>query len=66
MRPGKPPAMVGRTAIGTAVSVNLNLKLHPENVFNVMAEDVILRFDNVIFEYAEKKPVLNEVCFWCA
>ncbi|MEK7212858.1 MAG: ATP-binding cassette domain-containing protein [Patescibacteria group bacterium] len=28
-----------------------------------MAEDVILRFDNVIFEYAEKKPVLNEVCF---
>ncbi|HLC70015.1 MAG TPA: ATP-binding cassette domain-containing protein [Patescibacteria group bacterium] len=28
-----------------------------------MAEDVILRFDNVLFEYAERKPVLDEVSF---
>ncbi len=28
-----------------------------------MAEDVILRFDNVKFEYVEKKPVLDEACF---
>ncbi len=28
-----------------------------------MQEDVILRFDNVTFEYAENKPVLDEVCF---
>ncbi|HBU06557.1 MAG TPA: hypothetical protein DEB09_00565 [Candidatus Magasanikbacteria bacterium] len=28
-----------------------------------MAEEVILRFDNVTFEYLEKKPVLDEVCF---
>ncbi|MFZ2190312.1 MAG: ATP-binding cassette domain-containing protein [Candidatus Magasanikiibacteriota bacterium] len=28
-----------------------------------MAEEVILRFDNVTFEYVEKKPVLDEVCF---
>ncbi|PIT88231.1 MAG: hypothetical protein COU29_03115 [Candidatus Magasanikbacteria bacterium CG10_big_fil_rev_8_21_14_0_10_36_32] len=28
-----------------------------------MAEGVILRFDNVTFEYAEKKPVLDEVGF---
>lgn len=28
-----------------------------------MAEDVLLRFDNVTFEYAEKKPVLDEVSF---
>lgn len=28
-----------------------------------MAEEVILRFDNVTFEYAEKKPVLDEVSF---
>lgn len=28
-----------------------------------MAEDIILRFDNVLFEYAEKKPVLDEVSF---
>ncbi len=28
-----------------------------------MAEDVILRVDNVTFEYVEKKPVLDEVCF---
>jgi len=28
-----------------------------------MAEDVILRFDNVTFEYEERKPVLDEVCF---
>ncbi|MDO8509940.1 MAG: ATP-binding cassette domain-containing protein, partial [bacterium] len=28
-----------------------------------MAEEVILRFDNVLFEYAERKPVLDEVSF---
>lgn len=28
-----------------------------------MAENVILRFDNVTFEYEEKKPVLDGVCF---
>jgi len=28
-----------------------------------MAENVILRFDNVTFEYEEKKPVLDEACF---
>jgi len=28
-----------------------------------MAEEVILRFDNVCFEYAERKPVLDEVSF---
>jgi ATP-binding cassette subfamily F protein 3 len=28
-----------------------------------MAENVILRFDNVMFEYEEKKPLLDEVCF---
>lgn len=28
-----------------------------------MAEEVILRFDNVTFEYVERKPVLDEVCF---
>ena len=28
-----------------------------------MAEEVILRFDNVTFEYEERKPVLNEVSF---
>ncbi len=28
-----------------------------------MAEEVILRFDNVVFEYIEKKPILDEVCF---
>ncbi|MFA6426877.1 MAG: ATP-binding cassette domain-containing protein [Candidatus Magasanikbacteria bacterium] len=28
-----------------------------------MNEEVILRFDNVTFEYADKKPVLDEVCF---
>src|SRR3989339_1299199 len=28
-----------------------------------MAEEVILRFDNVTFEYVEKKPILDEVCF---
>ncbi len=28
-----------------------------------MAEEVILRFDNVVFEYTEKKPILDEVCF---
>jgi len=28
-----------------------------------MAEEVILRFDNLTFGYAEKKPVLDEVCF---
>jgi len=28
-----------------------------------MQEDVILRFDNVTFEYAENKPVLDEVSF---
>jgi len=28
-----------------------------------MAEEVILRFDNVCFEYAERKPVLEEVSF---
>lgn len=28
-----------------------------------MAEEVILRFDNVSFEYANKKPVLDEVSF---
>jgi len=28
-----------------------------------MQEDVILRFDNVTFEYSENKPVLDEVCF---
>ena len=28
-----------------------------------MAEEIILRFDNVVFEYAEKKPVLDEVSF---
>jgi len=28
-----------------------------------MAEDVILRVDNVTFEYVEKRPVLDEVCF---
>jgi len=28
-----------------------------------MAEDIILRFDNVKFEYVEKKPVLDEACF---
>lgn len=28
-----------------------------------MPENVILRFDNVTFEYEEKKPVLDEVCF---
>ncbi len=31
--------------------------------YHSMAEDVILRFDNVTFEYAEKKPVLDEVSF---
>ena len=29
----------------------------------IMAEEVILRFDNVCFEYAERKPVLDEVSF---
>ncbi|MFA5127636.1 MAG: ABC-F family ATP-binding cassette domain-containing protein [Patescibacteria group bacterium] len=28
-----------------------------------MSENVIARFDNVTFEYQEKKPVLDEVCF---
>jgi len=28
-----------------------------------MAEDVILRFDEVVFEYVERKPVLDEACF---
>ncbi|MEK7644238.1 MAG: ATP-binding cassette domain-containing protein [Patescibacteria group bacterium] len=28
-----------------------------------MAEQVILRFDNVVFEYTDKKPVLDEVSF---
>jgi len=28
-----------------------------------MAEDIILRFENVTFEYAENKPVLDEVSF---
>ncbi len=28
-----------------------------------MSENVILRFDNVLFEYSEKKPVLDEVSF---
>lgn len=28
-----------------------------------MSEEVILRFDNVIFQYGEKKPILDEVCF---
>jgi ATP-binding cassette, subfamily F, member 3 len=28
-----------------------------------MSENVILRFDNVKFEYSEKKPILDEVCF---
>lgn len=28
-----------------------------------MAEEVILRFDNVDFEYIEKKPILDEACF---
>jgi len=28
-----------------------------------MAEEVILRFENVLFEYVEKKPVLDEVSF---
>jgi ATPase subunit of ABC transporter with duplicated ATPase domains len=29
----------------------------------IMSENVILRFDNVTFEYEERKPVLDEVCF---
>ncbi len=28
-----------------------------------MAEEVILRFDNVTYEYAERKPILEEACF---
>ena len=28
-----------------------------------MAEEVILRFDNVMFEYAKRKPILDEVSF---
>ena len=28
-----------------------------------MAEEVILRFDNVDFEYMEKKPILDSACF---
>jgi ATP-binding cassette subfamily F protein 3 len=28
-----------------------------------MAEDIILRFDNVTFGYTENKPLLDEVCF---
>jgi len=28
-----------------------------------MAENVILRFNDVMFEYEQKKPVLDEVCF---
>jgi len=28
-----------------------------------MAEEVVLRFDNVVFEYKEKKPILDEACF---
>ncbi|MFA6428504.1 MAG: ATP-binding cassette domain-containing protein [Candidatus Buchananbacteria bacterium] len=28
-----------------------------------MAEEVILRFDNVEFEYQEKKPILSSACF---
>ncbi|MEI6378806.1 MAG: ATP-binding cassette domain-containing protein [Candidatus Falkowbacteria bacterium] len=28
-----------------------------------MAEEVILRFDNVDFEYQEKKPILDSACF---
>jgi len=28
-----------------------------------MADNVILRFDNVVFQYDEKKPLLAEVCF---
>jgi ATPase subunit of ABC transporter with duplicated ATPase domains len=28
-----------------------------------MSEEVILRFDEVVFEYAERKPILNEVSF---
>ena len=28
-----------------------------------MAENVILRFDDVVFEYEEKKPILDEACF---
>ena len=28
-----------------------------------MSENVILRFDNLTFEYSENKPVLDEVCF---
>ncbi len=28
-----------------------------------MAEEVILRFDKVTFEYVERRPVLDEVCF---
>ncbi len=28
-----------------------------------MSEEVILRFDNVLFEYISKKPVIDEACF---
>ena len=30
---------------------------------STMAENVILRFDDVVFEYEEKKPILDEACF---
>ena len=29
----------------------------------IMANEVILRFDNVVFEYLHKKPLLDEVNF---
>jgi ATPase subunit of ABC transporter with duplicated ATPase domains len=29
----------------------------------IMSEEIILRFDNVKFEYAEKKPILDDVSF---
>ena len=32
-------------------------------IYTNMAEEVILRFDNLTFEYAEKKPILDEVSF---
>ena len=34
-----------------------------KNELKIMSENVILRFDNATFEYEEKKPVLDEVCF---
>ncbi|OGH71549.1 MAG: hypothetical protein A2921_03555 [Candidatus Magasanikbacteria bacterium RIFCSPLOWO2_01_FULL_43_20b] len=33
------------------------------NLIDIMSENVILRFDNVTFEYGDKKPVLDEVSF---